>query len=229
MKTNSQSNHWGVRTRKIMLLPIVMLVAVGNLWAQQETVQLEEPIKQARWGIKGGINNASLRIESSGGESVETGSVSGFVAGVTLDYPFSQRWYLHSGLEMSMKGFQISTSSSNSLTVNATYLQVPVEVGYLFNIGKEWHIEPRLGIYLAYGLAGNTTVSGSSDRVCTFGGGLLKKFDSGVGLGCYFDNNKFIIGLHAEAGITEANGNQLSVTGGTVHNSNIAITVGYLF
>jgi hypothetical protein len=211
---------------RIVLLAIVMIATVGNVWSQ--TVS-DEDARQTRWGIKGGINVATVNLES-GSNSASLESVVGAVAGVTLEHSFTPRWFFHSGLEISMKGFETGSGSSK-LTSTAVYMQLPAAVGYKFNIGKEWKIEPRLGLYLAYGIAGNTSLSDSGDSgsVSTFGDKILKPFDAGALLGVYLGNGKFVIGIHGESGLTETNGDSFEVTGAKAHSSNISITLGYLF
>jgi hypothetical protein len=110
-------------------------------------------------------------------------------------------------------------------------MQIPTVVGYKFNIGRRWKIEPRLGFYLASGIAGNTSasVSGESDSVSTFGDKILNSFDAGSLFGIYLDNGNLVIGIHSESGLTETNGDNFKVTGATAHSSNISITAGFLF
>lgn len=211
---------------KMVLLAIVMIASVANVWSQ--TASTEE-VYGTRWGIKGGINVATINFEN-GNNSISMESVAGAVAGVTLEHPFTPKWFFHSGLELSMKGFEISLGGSK-VTSTAIYMLLPAAVGYKFDIGKGWKIEPRLGLFLAYGIAGNTSasVSGGSGSVSTFGEKILTPFDGGAMFGCFFDNNKIVIGVHGEQGLTETNSDNFKVTGAKAHSNNVSITVGYLF
>jgi hypothetical protein len=219
MKTKSLTN-------RIVLLAVVTIATVGNVWAQ--TVSTEGALKD-RWGIKGGINVATIAFENATTSTLE--SVVGAVAGVTLEHPFTSSWFFHSGLEFSMKGFEFGSGSSTTLTSTAVYLLLPAAVGYKFNIGKGWKLEPRFGLYFAYGVTGNTsaTASGNSGSVNTFDDKILKPFDYGAMGGFFFDNNTVVIGIHSELGMSETNGENFKVTGTKAHNSNVSITVGYLF
>jgi hypothetical protein len=203
-----------------------MIAAVGNVGSQ--TPSTENTLKD-RWGIKGGINIATVTFENSTNAVLE--SVVGAVAGVTLEHPFTSTWFFHSGLEFSMKGFELASGGSTTLQSTAVYLLLPATVGYKFNIGKGWKLEPRLGLFLAYGVAGDTsaTVSGSSATVSTFGDDILKPFDYGAMGGGFFDNNTVVIGIQSEVGMSETNGEKFRVTGTKAHSSNVSITVGYLF
>jgi hypothetical protein len=221
MKTKSLTN-------RIVLLAIVTIATVGNVWAQTAPAEEAAPLKD-RWGIKGGINVATVSFENTTNAVLE--SVVGAAAGVTLEHPFNANWFFHSGLEFSMKGFELGSGSSTTLTSTAVYLLLPATVGYKFNIGKGWKLEPRLGLYFAYGVTGNTSASdsGSSASVKTFDDKILKPFDYGTMGGFFFNNNTIVIGLHSELGMSETNGEKFRVTGTKAHNSNVSITVGYLF
>lgn len=208
---------------KILLLVIVMVAVVGKVWSQTETV---EEVNKTRWGIKGGLNTATVYLES-GSNSASLESVVGAVAGITLEHLLAPNWFFHSGLEASMKGFGFGSGSNSTLESTAVYLEIPAAVGYKFNIGKGWNLEPRAGLYFAYGVAGNT--SAGSNSVSTFGDKILKPFDAGVLFGFFLDNDKIVIGLQGESGFTETNGDSFKVTGAKAHSSNMSITVGYLF
>jgi len=181
---------------------------------------------KTRWGIKAGLNVATVTL-SNGSNSQSLESVAGAVAGITLEAPFSPKWFFHSGLEFSMKGFGIKDGSTTLLTSRGIYAQLPVAIGYKFNIGKGWKLEPRLGIYFAYGFAGNTTVGSVSGS--TFGEKILNPFDFGMLFGGFFDNGQYVIGIHGESGLTDTNGDNFKVTGATANSSNFSITLGYLF
>jgi hypothetical protein len=212
-------------TNRIVLLAIVMIAAVGNAGAQ--IISTENTLKD-RWGIKGGINIATVSFENTTSTALE--STVGAAAGVTLEHPFTSTWFFHSGLEFSMKGFELG-SGSTALKSTAIYLLLPATVGYKFNIGKGWKLEPRLGLFLAYGVAGETsaTASDNSASVKTFGDKILKPFDYGAMGGFFFDNNTVVIGLHSELGMSETNGENFKVTGTKAHSNNVSITLGYLF
>lgn len=207
--------------RGIMLSVILVFAAAGTARPQQAT-----PSKKLRFGARIGVNVATISLQATNAsESLE--SVTGFAAGLTLDYIFASGFGIHSGLEVSKKGFA-ATIGSDNVSSAALFIQLPVAFGYRFGVGQKWGIGPRLGLYFAQGVAGNTTVG--SSVVSTFGDGkILNPFDCGVLVGAFFDNGRFVFGLHGELGITEANNSNFQVTGATAHNSNVSISVGYMF
>jgi len=215
---------------RIVLLTILTIATVGNVWSQ---TALSEEARKTQWGIKGGMNIATVNL-SGEGKSASMEYVVGAVAGVTVEYTFMYNMlelFFHSGLELSMKGFGYGSGSSSSLEATAVYMQLPLTVGFRFDIGKGWRLAPRIGPYFAYGIAGNTsaTVSGKSASVSTFGEKILKPFDAGILYGFYLDRGKLIIGIHGESGLTETNGDSFKITGAKAHMNNTSLTVGYLF
>ena len=212
--------------RRIALMTVCMIGVVGTMQAQQqENVEIGN---RTQWGVKAALNIASLDFDASNGKSESTKSVLGGAMGLTFTYAFNPNWRINSGIEMSMKGFSADeTGGSRELTVHAAYIQVPVTCGYVINLGK-WNFEPRLGTFFAYGVAGNYSVSGSDSKQ-TFSDELLNPIDVGVAFGFYADNGKMVFGIGGEFGVTETNGKNFSVSGGTVHTRNTFLSVGYLF
>ena len=200
--------------------------ATNNVLSQ--TVSNENNLK-TRWGIKGGLNVATITFENVDNSGIEP--VAGAVAGITLEHPFTPKWFFHSGLEFSVKGFEISSGSSTIIKSTAIYLQFPATIGYKFNIGNGWKLEPQLGLYFAYGISGDTSATDSknSGSVKTFNDKILNPFDCGTLTGVFFYKNNFVIGIHGELGFTEANGDNFKVTGTKVYSSNVSLTLGCLF
>ncbi|MDY6206243.1 MAG: porin family protein [Prevotella sp.] len=219
---------------KRIMLTVCMMIVGGTMYAQQEaTGQLQpettEAVKKPQWGVKAALNIASLSFNADNGGSEESKSVIGGAAGLTFTYAFNPQWRLHSGIELNMKGFAVNVQySSRKMTVHAGYIQIPVQCGYAINFGN-WNLEPRLGAYFAYGILGNYGMSGSSVSKKTFGDEVLTPFDAGIIFGFYVDNGKYVFGIGNEIGLTEANGDHFTVSGGSVHTRNTFFTLGYLF
>lgn len=212
--------------RQIALMTVCMIGVAGTMQAQQQ--ENVEGGNRTQWGVKAALNIASLDFDASNGKSESTKSVLGGAMGLTFTYAFNPNWRINSGIEMSIKGFSADeTGGSRELTVHAAYIQVPVTCGYVINLGK-WNFEPRLGAFFAYGVAGNYSVSGSDSKQ-TFSDELLNPIDVGVAFGFYVDNGKMVFGIGGEFGLTETNGKNFSVSGGTVHTRNTFLSVGYLF
>ena len=189
----------------------------------QEAVATED-VSKTRWGIKGGLNFATI-VLSNGSKSLSVESVAGAVAGVTIEHSFTPEWFFHSGLEVSMKGF------NSDIKPTAFYVLLPAAAGYKFDIGKGWKLEPRAGLYVAYGIGGSATAKGYSGSIKTFGDKVLNTFDCGFLGGCFFSTGSIVIGIHGETGFADAKGDNLILSGGAknARTSNVSITLGYLF
>jgi hypothetical protein len=188
------------------------------------------PIKESgtgnsvRWGVKLGANLTTLAVSDS---DYDFKNIIGAVGGVTLFAPLFPNGGIHTGLEISMKGF-----GDNSGTCRAIYLQAPVELGIKIKFGNSgWYFEPRAGLYLAYGIAGKVTADGESGSVGTFSDKVLKPFDLGFSGGFYFGNDKFSIGLRGEPGLIDVKGDVLNTVTDdiTMRNNNVSLVVGFAF
>ena len=184
-----------------------------------------ENVRKTRWGIKGGINIATVVLsDDKNSESME--SVAGGVVGVTLESSITPELFFHSGLEVSMKGFV------SEIKTTAVYVLLPTTIGYKLNVGKGWKLEPRVGLYLAYGIGGSTkNAKGGSGSAKTFGDKILNPFDLGFLGGIFLDNGSIVVGIHGEAGLIDVKGDNLILSGGAKNakTSNASITLGYLF
>lgn len=210
--------------RRIALMTVCIMGLPGAMRAQQI-----EAVKRTQWGVKAAMNIASLHFDASNGDSESSKSFVGGAVGLTFSYAFNSHWRIHSGVELSLKGFIADeTGGSRTLTAKAAYVQVPVTGGYAFEFGK-WTFEPRMGAFFAYGVAGNYSVSGGGESQQTFGDKLLNPFDAGLTFGLHADNGKFVFGIGTEMGLAEANGKNFTVSGGTMHMHNTFFSVGYLF
>ena len=153
--------------RRIALMTVCIIGLVGTMRAQQ--TEATETVKRTQWGVKVAMNIASLHFDASKGESVSSKSFVGGAAGLTFTYAFDSHWRIHSGVELSLKGFTADeTGGSHTLTAKAAYVQVPVAGGYALEFSK-WTFEPRMGAFFAYGVAGNYSVSGGGESKQTFG------------------------------------------------------------
>lgn len=210
--------------RQIALMTVCIIGLSGTMQAQQI-----ETVKRTQWGVKAAMNIASLHFNASKGESESSKSFVGGAVGLTFTYAFDSHWRIHSGVELSLKGFTADeTGGSRTLTAKAAYVQVPVMGGYALEFGK-WTFEPRMGAFFAYGVAGKYSVSGGGESRQTFGDKLLNPFDAGLTFGLHADNGKFAFGIGTEMGLAEANGKNFTVSGGTMHMHNTFFSVGYLF
>lgn len=198
-----------MKTFKIFLFLSVLLVA--NINAQE---------KKTTFGIKAGLNLSD--ITSDKGNYNNTKTKAGFHAGITLDHAFTSRWYLLTGLEYTSKGVKIELSSADQ-NVTAAYVQLPVSVGYKFQVSEDMAILVNAGSYFAYGIHGK--IKQGSYEQDTFGELTLKRFDSGMNLGVALEWQKLCFSLGGELGFV----NIMQKNNNEAKTKNSTLSVGYKF
>jgi hypothetical protein len=149
----------------------------------------------------------------------------GINAGFTATYGMGSHFSLQSGLSFSTKGGKITgkgpmgfdgqvyPTSPAVLKSSQMYLQLPVYALYSIKLSSGKGLIVSAGPYVAQGIGGNTTLSGSlvfGDFITnddfkekTFSSRGLKKFDYGVGGGVAFDLGECILGVNYEWGLKD--------------------------
>lgn len=153
-------------------------IAIALLLATNANAQL--PVSM---GIKGGVNisNSSSKL---------TKSKAGYNVGLTLDVNLPSNVAIMTGLEITNKGAKMKAAD---LKVDATYLQLPIHIGYKMNVAPGATAHFDIGPYFAQGLYGKTkgtlnlvypeSYEKSGTSLNTFGDDGLKRFDWGLGVG----------------------------------------------
>ena len=75
------------------------------------------------------------------------------ILGVGMDYGFSEKWSLQSGLMISSKGWKYK-EEGEKMTFRPIYLDIPILAAYKFNISDNTKFVINAGPYLAFGLGG---------------------------------------------------------------------------
>ena len=145
--------------------------------------------------------HADIRVGASASSFGDQHLKMGIRAGVGVEYLFSERWGLRSGLFYSMKG---ATS----------YLDLPVEALVSFGLSQRTRLELHGGLYAAC-LLHSAVPDGS--------GVDIHRWDSGVGFGVDFAVGHFVIGPEVQYGLTRL------TKSGNNHNTTYSLTLGYRF
>lgn len=191
---------------KISFVSLALLLAT-NVSAQLLPVSL---------GIKGGVNLSNMDIKGE-----KTKSRPGYNAGVTLDVNLPANLALMTGLEVTSKG---AKAKHGDASINATYLQLPVHMGYRIKLvpGVSAHFD--LGPYFAQGISGKNK-DDDGDKENTFSDDGCKKFDWGVGVGV---GVTFLGKIQVRAGYDHGFSN-IARGEGNVKNRNAFLSAGYKF
>ena len=140
------------------------------------------PVQAQKWnfGVEAGYVHNTLAVE----EFTATAR-SGFKAGAIAEFTLDKNVAFEAGLAFIRKCATISladigygyASIYSIKFAEMNYLQIPLMVGYNFNLGKNFSIKPEVGGYYAVGVSGHALVSGTTTlgfpyegRVETFSG-----------------------------------------------------------
>lgn len=219
--------------KKLLLLTVL---AAGMLFTAKA--------QENSWGIRAGFN-----LSNAGGdfkdflkdsEMGDRKAKAGFNIGVIYDLGLSEHFYLQPGLFYSMKGVKAKDSGSeterdetyswdNKITVNLSYLELPILASYRFNLSDNVKWQINAGPHFAVGVGGKFKHESSEDgesydyKYDAFGTsdkdadidvddngniqvsgvkGGLKRFDFGLSFGTGVSFNKFYVGVKYDLGLT---------------------------
>lgn len=194
----------------------------------------------------------------------ETKMKHAFTGGLTFDYFLNSDLYLSSAIEFANKGAKFDLLNNNEeqgtsvsikeSTVAASYLQVPVHLGYKFDLSEKTRLMIQAGPYIAYGISGQTefgdevvlkTPGGTTTMNLneymrhlpynslidtwmrgkeTFSDTHFREFDWGIGIGLGVEYEHVNISFKYDFGLYD-----ISRGDGKVKNRNAYVTLGYKF
>ncbi|MBK5722095.1 PorT family protein [Dysgonomonas sp. Marseille-P4677] len=202
-----------MKTLKTILLIAISIIAI-NINAQE---------KKTTFGLKVGLNVSNFG-STDDKEFTDIKSKTGFHAGFTLDHAITDKWYLLTGLEYTVKGTKIDPGAIyNDVNVTAAYIQLPLSAGFKIRPTDQIAILFNLGPYFAYGLHGK--IDGGGKKADTFSDSFAKNFDCGITLGAALEWQKLCLKLGGDAGLV--NIMQKGYT--KAHMNNFALSLGYKF
>ncbi|UCJ06555.1 PorT family protein [Chitinophaga pendula] len=189
---------------------------------------------QVKFGIVAGPQFSSYTTKANG-QSKETSKLLTSVrAGITVDLPLADEFYIGTGLLYSGKGGQDKAGSNISFKSRLSYLQLPINFLFKPEVGSG-NLVLGVGPYIAYGLGGkhegnfaglvNVERKAFDDEA---GAAKLKRFDAGAGLVVGYElKGGLNFGLNADLGLVNAYDN--TDNGRRWKNTSFGVSVGYKF
>ncbi len=196
----------------------VFLTATFAAFSGFISSQVKAQEKPVAFGIKGGLN-----LSTFGRGLKDTKSVLRYQFGITADIALTDNLYILSGLDIQTKGAKYNPKSSPDVKYNPMFLQIPVNIGYKFDLGSNTRLVVHAGPYAAYGIGGKAKSGGSKESV--FGKNKFKRFDYGLTGGAGVEFGKIAIDAGYEYGLANINDGN----GTKIMNRNPYLTVGYKF
>lgn len=207
---------------KVLFMAALLALGVTTASAQSEG--------EFRIGVTAGMNVSNISDQN-------TDCRIGFNVGVRGEYNFTNNFYGNIGLLFSQKGTRTDSegsllgfSAKGTVTQNPGYLEIPVQLGYRFNMGNGVSIFGETGPYFAFGVCGKnkidaeTSLTSNSYDYDFFGDNAAKTFDCGWGLRAGVEVSSFQISLGYEHGITK-----LYDGDNSCRNSNFMVGLAYMF
>lgn len=170
------------------------------------------------FGIEAGYVNNTLNVID-----YKATARSGFRFGLDAEYQLANNICLESGLAYIRKGATTSGKNLLGTEINSIkfaemdYLQLPVVIGYKFNIGNHFSIKPYVGGYYAVGIGGYALIDGVdafnqpyTERTSTFSGtnGTVyrpcNRNDGGLAFALNIGYRNFAIKAEYDLGLTTA-------------------------
>lgn len=237
--------------KKFFYLLIALALSTGNAMAFEN-----EPEEGLSWMGIFGMNISRL-------QNTDYSAKAGATLGIRADYmlPKAHGTYLTAGIDWSMKGgkasdiiFDLSGEPIGSSKYVLHYIEVPIRVGFRYNVLENLGIYGELGPYFAVGVGGSHGASivldgqeaREAEEELSFNAFKnyddltlsFQRWDAGIGfrIGAEYEQHYNVM-IGAEWGLadiyrTSLRDRYFDVTGialPKVHNFNFSITVGYRF
>lgn len=182
-----------------------------------KTVRAKTP---SRFGVVLGLNSSTTGSSS-------TDSKTGFHVGVRGELNFRKPVYLTASLLYSRKGhkrenYDYYSGGYGEVKANAGYVEIPIMVGYRWNVGNSMKIFGETGPYFAAGVGGNIKYPDGYEEH-TFHSGWDNRGDIGWALGAGVEYDKYSFRLGYEFGLKEIGGHSLP------ENRNFMAGFAYMF
>ncbi len=168
-----------------------LVAAVMAVMAFTASAQVEEG---TRFGVTAGVGLSKVT-----GNDIETKMAFGYNAGVVLEYNFSEKLYIGSGLNLQNKGWKEDGIDG---AIHTLYATLPIHIGTRFAIGDSSYLFMQAGPQIGYGITGS--------EIEIYGEGTLdysdygERFEVAAGAKVGVEFGPIQIHLSGNYGITEA-------------------------
>lgn len=187
---------------------------------------------QVQFGITAGPSFSSVTSKTMGGNKETSKLLTGIRAGLTVDLPLADEFYIQPSLLYVGKGGKDNVSNVDVKT-NISYLELPINFMYKPEVGTG-NLFIGLGPYIAYGLGGKTEMVNNGNAISSdieWGDdniGQLKRIDAGANFQVGYELPMGLnFGLHTDLGLINIRGNGDSDN--MTKNTSFGVSVGYKF
>lgn len=188
--------------KKVLLCAAFAVFGLSSVTAQETS-----------FGLKGGLNFATL-----GGDAEDVESLTSFHLGGFAQIKISEKFMIQPELVYSGQGAQDSVE--NDLKIKLNYINLPIMAKFMVSDGLSFEVGPQIG----FAVSRKVTFEGESENLDD----EFKAFDYGVGLGAgYQFDSGMLLSLRYNLGLANILENEIDDF--RVNNNVFQISVGYVF
>ncbi len=180
----------------IMIVTTVLLMG----FLQTANAQGNSTTKEAKFGVKGGVNFSNMYTEDVDDENVLTG----FNVGLFAKFPITDNFAIQPEIYYTTKGAELTYNNvfaEGTAKFRMNYIETPLLL--VFNLTENFNIHG--GGYVAYLVDGKTKNDSSNnlfDSEDELDNDDFNKIDAGLAVGLGIDLDKFSIGARYNYGLT---------------------------
>ena len=202
---------------KTRLFSFIMILALSASFVMAQSTEKGK----TSFAILGGLNFQNLNGKASNGDKLANSMILGYHFGGNVQIPIAPEFYFQPGLMFTTKGAKNSLS-----TTKLSYIEMPMNMVYKALLGSGY-VMVGFGPYIAYGMGGKETSSGSS--VTLKSGTDIKAFDAGgnIFVGYEMASGMFFQ-LNTQFGMLKINPT-IPNDKSSVKNTGFGLSLGYRF
>jgi hypothetical protein len=206
--------------KKLVFLLILLICACGVSFGQD-----------LQFGVRTGLSFASQSIDNP--DVISTNSVTTYNLSLIIEKPLKNSFYLQSGLGIIGKGV-ITYENAQTATYKLTYIDIPLNLLYKFNLRGTGKLYVGAGPYLSVGLSGNVqfeNTNNTSGESLAFGNSQdYKRLEGGVNLAGGFElNNHLTFNTNYALGISNIATDDPTDPVTVIKNRVFSVGLGFLF
>lgn len=190
------------------------------------------------FGVRSGISLQTINGRDANDNKLENKLVPRFQAGVNVELPLAEGFYLQPGVMFTGKGAEFKGSNSN---LNLSYIEVPLNFLFKPVVGTG-KLLLGMGPYVGFGISGKSTPENGNSTSVTFKntitavealtGHYYRNLDAGANLLFGYEMvNNLSIQLNAQLGLAKINPDIEGVNNNKTayRNTGFGLSVGYRF
>lgn len=199
------------------------------------------PAGAQTFGIRGGLNLASVLFKDDSGKYSEYSMKAGFHGGLTFQYDFSDAIALETGVMLESKGWSDKYESSMfvfKIKFNPLYIDVPITIKASYALSDNFRMFGVFGPYIGLGVGGKTIVKETppehveTERIDIKWGNTkfedsFQRFDAGLTFGAGVEFGRIQVGVFYDLGLVNIATNKDD--GRIIKNRALKVSMGYRF